>query len=65
MTKPYPRGVARIFSYICRLRPFLGVQSSFILYRPDNMDWGQHISEISSKATKDTWFPSQELGFCT
>ena len=32
----------------------------------DNMDLGQHVSEISSKATiKDTWFPSQELGFCT
>ena len=27
-------------------------------------DWGQRISEISSKAT-DTWFPSQELGLCT
>ena len=26
----------------------------------------EHVSEISSKATiKDTWFPSQELGFCT
>ena len=32
----------------------------------DNMDWGQHISEISSQATLgDTWFPSQELGLCT
>ena len=27
----------------------------------ENMDWGQHISDISSKATK-TRFPSKELG---
>ena len=30
----------------------------------ENMDWGQHIYDNSSKATK-TRFPSQELGFCT
>ena len=27
----------------------------------DNMDWGQHVSEISSKATKTLGFPRRNL----
>ena len=29
----------------------------------DNMDWGQHISEISSKATKTLGFLRRNLAF--
>ena len=31
----------------------------------DNMDWGQHISEISSKATKTLGFLCRNLAFAT
>ena len=31
----------------------------------DNMDWGQHISEISSKATKALGFLRRNLAFAT
>ena len=44
------------------------VQSAKYLGIPitENMDWGQHISDISSKATKTlVFFFSQELGFRT
>ena len=40
-----------------QLAKYLGITIS------DNMDWGQHISEISSKATKTLCFLCRNLAF--
>ena len=36
---------------------YLGINITY------NMDWGQHVSEISSKATKTLGFPRRNLAF--
>ena len=53
-----------LFDYSLHDRTLENVQSAKCLgiTITDNMDWDQHVSEISSKATK---FPSQEICFCT
>ena len=42
---------------------YRNIYSIYIITISDNMDWGQHISEISSKATKALGFLRRNLAF--
>ena len=66
------RSSVRLFADDCVLyRNIHSIQDCFILQSAkylgitisDNMDWGQHISEISSKATKSLGFLRMNLAF--
>ena len=54
-----------LFDYSLHNQTLENVQSAKYLGIPisDNMDWGQHISEISSKATKTLGFLRRNLTF--
>ena len=54
-----------LFVYSLRNQTLENVQSAKYLGITifDNMDWGQHISEISSKATKTLGFLRRNLAF--
>ena len=54
-----------LFDYSLRNQTLKNVQSAKYLgiTISDNMDWGQHISEISSKATKTLGFLHRNLAF--
>ena len=54
-----------LFDYSLHNQTLENVQSAKCLgiTISDNMDWGQHISEISSKATKTLGFLRKNLAF--
>ena len=54
-----------LFDYSLHNQTLENVQSAKYLgiTISDNMDWGQHISEISSKATKTLGFLRRNLAF--
>ena len=54
-----------LFDYSLHSQTLENVQSAKYLgiTITDNMDWGQHISETSSKATKTLGFLSKNLAF--
>ena len=54
-----------LFDYSLHIQTLENVQSARYLgiTISDNMDWGQHISEISSKATKTLGFLRRNLAF--
>ena len=54
-----------LFDYSLHNQALENVQSAKYLgiTISDNMDWGQHISEISSKATKTLGFLRKNLAF--
>ena len=54
-----------LFDYALHNQTLENVQSAKYLgiTISDNMDWGQHISEISSKATKTLGFLCRNLAF--
>ena len=56
-----------LFDYSLHNQTLGSVQSAKYLgiTIPDNMEWGQHISEISSKATKTLGFLSRNLAFAS
>ena len=54
-----------LFDYSLHNQTFENIQSAKYLgiTITDNMDWGQHVSEISSKATKTLGFLRRNLAF--
>ena len=54
-----------LFDYSLHNQTLENVQSAkyFGITITDNMDWGQHVSEISSKATETLGFPRRNLAF--
>ena len=54
-----------LFDYSLHSQTLENVQSAKYLgiTITDNMDWGQHVSEISSKATKTLGFLRRNLAF--
>ena len=56
-----------IHDYTLLKQTFENVQSAkyVVITITENVDWGQHISDISSKATKALGFLRRDVGFRT